>query len=826
MTKYQIYSHYKLPITRDPLKFGKLLDQTNNKFIMQLTTKNIAVINHYEKENFIRIFKNGDLALEFRDKFINENSFIRTINDTRFSFENDKLISTQINNASGLVTIFNSENNYPLYFTYTPSLKINPIHSFLYLFFWHLKFIFWGNSTYTDFLVFGYIFFLQILSLLILSYGIFNILSNYLTTFSLISSNNIGVMTSFLFGIYPKFYSTKPNNIKLRKSKNNWTDLIIKINNKIFNRSLFETEFQRIWNEISLQLNEKNHAYILFKIKYIDGEIVTIGKLQKLTLSDYNWYIDFIVNNMDFKEQFYRDTRIDSILFSYGIKKGIISSKNPPKFKGTIQNLKNLAIPISMNPENYGRIILNKDNIFIIQNNKDQTINFTKFEDYNEVKYFKNGILLIVFKDILLDSNSFIRLLDNKQFHFKNGQQIFNSIDLKTKFISKLKIDKKEINKFITFDIETLIDSNQNLIPYLLCYFDGKKSFSFWIKDFKNVEELILFTLNSLLIRKYNNYKIYMHNMAKFDIIFLLKYLIKVGKINPIIHNNKIISIKIKYGPNNEYSVEFKDSYLTLLASLDKLTKAFGVEIKKSIFPHLFVNWDNLNHEGKVPTINSFFKINLTEYENYVAKFNNNWNLKNEAIKYCNIDCISLYQVIENFNHLIFNLFSINIHKFLTLPSLAFGVFRSKFMKEKNIPQLKGKIEKDIRSGYTGGSVDVFIPRGKNIKCYDVNSLYPFVMYSKEMPIGKSTYFEGNIFNINKDAFGFFYCKIEAPNNIKHPILQTHVKTNEGIRTLSPIGTWEGMLFSEELKNSLKYGYKIEVLWGYTFEKKKFLQVM
>jgi hypothetical protein len=135
MTKFQIYSHYKLPITRDPLKFGKLLDQTNNKFIIQLTTKNIAVINHYEKENFIRIFKNGDLVLEFRDKFINENSMIRSINDTKFLFENDKLISTQINNVSGKTTIFNSENNYPLYFTYTPSPKINPIHSFLYLFY-------------------------------------------------------------------------------------------------------------------------------------------------------------------------------------------------------------------------------------------------------------------------------------------------------------------------------------------------------------------------------------------------------------------------------------------------------------------------------------------------------------------------------------------------------------------------------------------------------------------------------------------------------------------------------------------------------------------
>jgi hypothetical protein len=25
------------------------------------------------------------------------------------------------------------------------------------------------------------------------------------------------------------------------------------------------------------------------------------------------------------------------------------------------------------------------------------------------------------------------------------------------------------------------------------------------------------------------------------------------------------------------------------------------------------------------------------------------------------------------------------------------------------------------------------------------------------------------------------------------------------------------MLFSEEMKNAIKYGYKIEVLWGYTF---------
>ena len=36
---------------------------------------------------------------------------------------------------------------------------------------------------------------------------------------------------------------------------------------------------------------------------------------------------------------------------------------------------------------------------------------------------------------------------------------------------------------------------------------------------------------------------------------------------------------------------------------------------------------------------------------------------------------------------------------------------------------------------------------------------------------------------------------------------------------MAPIGTWEDMIFSEEMNNALKYGYKFNILWGYTFEK-------
>ena len=171
---------------------------------------------------------------------------------------------------------------------------------------------------------------------------------------------------------------------------------------------------------------------------------------------------------------------------------------------------------------------------------------------------------------------------------------------------------------------------------------------------------------------------------------------------------------------------------------------------------------------------------------------------------------------------MIFNLFHISIHKYPTLSSLAFAIFRTNFLIENTIPQISGQIAKDIRQGYTGGAVDMYIPEnldGKKVFCYDVNSLYPTMMKDYAMPIGKPTLFEGNIRAIDPNAFGFFYCKIIAPDNLKHPILQTHVKTDEGIRTIAPLGQWEDMIFSAEMDNAAKFGYKFEILWGYTFKK-------
>ena len=620
------------------------------------------------------------------------------------------------------------------------------------------------------------------------------------------------------------------NIIKLRKvqSKNTWNEQEFNINKKLFTKDLFQTKFNHFWDIITKdnQLNINNHIFILFKIKYINNEFATIGTLQRLNLKDKDWFFNWIIDNIDYKSEYYIETQIESLIFSYGFKKGPAPIK-----KAFIENIEyqdylNNKIPISCNPLDYGKLTTKDlfDNYtqFILHNKEGNLINFKQFNNFNEVTIFNKGEIMLTFKDELISNNKFIRILNNKKYFYENNKEILFTKENKVKFISKIPVSKNMTNNVLILDIETYI-KNGILIPYLISIYDGKKTNSFFITDYKNSDELIMSALKSIMIKKYNN--IYIHNLAKFDIIFLFKYLLEIGSINPIIHNDKIISIELSWKIGKDvFKLHFKDSYLILLASLKNLSKYFNVKTPKSLFPIFFVNENNFDYIGEVPDIRYFDnKITQEEYNNYSNNFNNNWNLRNEAIKYCEIDCISLYQVIQNFNTLIFDFFKINIHKYPTLPSLAFAIFRSNFMMETIIPQLSGKISKDIRQGYTGGAVDMYIPKppkGTKIYCYDVNSLYPAQMKSQPMPVGTPTYFKGDITKVDKDAFGFFYCKIEAPDNILHPILQTHVKTKNGTRTMAPIGTWEDMIFSEELKNAEKYGYKFEILWGYTFERK------
>lgn len=213
---------------------------------------------------------------------------------------------------------------------------------------------------------------------------------------------------------------------------------------------------------------------------------------------------------------------------------------------------------------------------------------------------------------------------------------------------------------------------------------------------------MISTALNSILIRKYNGFKVYIHNLAKFDVYFLFKILNKLGNMQPIIHKGRLIQIKLSYGDINQYNIVFRDSYQILLTSLAKLAVSFNVE-EKGIFPYSFVNENNLDYIGEVPDFKYFNNITLDQYREYITTVRKNWNLKIETIRYCEQDCRTLFQVLSSFSDLIFTNFKANIHKYPTLPGLSLGIYRMKYITENTIPQIAGQIYKDIRKSYTGG---------------------------------------------------------------------------------------------------------------------------
>ena len=142
----------------------------------------------------------------------------------------------------------------------------------------------------------------------------------------------------------------------------------------------------------------------------------------------------------------------------------------------------------------------------------------------------------------------------------------------------------------------------------------------------------------------------------------------------------------------------------------------------------------------------------------------------------------------------------------------------------------------NTRSALTGGRTEVFKiffsdklePRLK-AKYLDFNSLYPFVQKSEQFPIGEAEFITGDA--VEQDIskyFGAVSCQIEAPYDLKLPVLPTKIngkllfglctkcmnEKNESIcRHLSHERDLYGCWVTEEVKLALKFGYKLKKIF-------------
>lgn len=301
-----------------------------------------------------------------------------------------------------------------------------------------------------------------------------------------------------------------------------------------------------------------------------------------------------------------------------------------------------------------------------------------------------------------------------------------------------------------------------------------------------------------------------------FDLIFIFKYIASLHKkydISILKRNNKILSIKIinrKLG----VSITIKDSYLLLPSSLSKLAINFDTLIQKGLEPVL-----TKEVTGRVDKL-FYIQKDISHYSKEVLELDNFLDWETLIVKYCNNDCISLYQILIKFRKLIFDNFNILIDKYPTTPSLAFAIFRSKYLAANTIPIVNGEVDTFLRKSFTGGSTDSIIPYGKMVYCYDVNSLYPTSMANQLFCSGILEKFI-DISNVPLGNLWIALVKVTTKKDLHIPYLQIHHNN----RTLSPNGSFEMYITSSEYYNSLN-DYNFEIIEGYHFKGKIYLKIM
>lgn len=289
----------------------------------------------------------------------------------------------------------------------------------------------------------------------------------------------------------------------------------------------------------------------------------------------------------------------------------------------------------------------------------------------------------------------------------------------------------------------------------------------------------------SILENLRENHTFYAHNLGSFDGYFVLRDLLAHQPKILIDDQNSIITMSIKNKFNK--TITFKDSLRILPRSLADLSDIYDVKKKKTAFSHDSVTLNKILYNNK-------FKASLKYY------------LTN--------DCRSLEKILYKGASYLLNTYNVSFLDVFSTASMAMKIFRTKFMGKgiNEIPILPKAYDKVIRKSYYGGIVNIFIPKGKKLFFYDVNSLYPYGM--KEAMPGKLI--KSHFGQINtKNFFGFIYAQVIIPKT--HKISYAPIKINNTL--ISPVGKIKGLYFSEELKAFKEWGYEVKTIFGFEHEK-------
>ena len=369
---------------------------------------------------------------------------------------------------------------------------------------------------------------------------------------------------------------------------------------------------------------------------------------------------------------------------------------------------------------------------------------------------------------------------------------------------------------------------------------------------------------------------IWAHNGGKYDWVFLHRYLMEVGRLDDL----HIVRSSSKYFQISFRGVfVFKDSMNFVMGSLDTLGKNFGVETLKGLFPYRLLSdmsridmvlegeaniREMIPHEylqisEKLPGpmgVSIKRDMNECEYAEFFGERGWVYNVPEETIKYLKDDVKCLFGIVEKFREGWLDMpFAPELFRYCTIGQMCHTYFLKNYLEPLMYPCLDVCEDAYIRKALYGGRTEVFrriAPEGSRIHYVDVNSLYPYVMESRDLPCGDPVWtfrcddpqlfqFSNSMYPVrtkvgddlcfdviknqlnggenDEELYGFFEVDVMCNLEMEYPILPERRSSDNGKTFKNMFTNMEkkrSVYYSEELKKAISLGCRVTKVWSFS----------
>ena len=395
-------------------------------------------------------------------------------------------------------------------------------------------------------------------------------------------------------------------------------------------------------------------------------------------------------------------------------------------------------------------------------------------------------------------------------------------------FIQKL--DKKILkvpDRVFVYDLESMFSSDlQHIVNFAVVQEMGVNDPTKTL-TFTNINDLVQWML------KQKRAKFIAHNAKAYDSWLIRAQLMKI-KARPktlIMAGNKIMMMEFA-------SLTWIDSLNHLASSLAGLPKMFGMDtglVKKGFFPFKFNIKENQSYVGLIPEIKyfepsrmmpekkkAFFAWHKEQEKKGVV-----YDFQKELQEYCINDVFILRKALEIYrkNALEANN-GIDPLECCTIASYCMKVYRTNHLPSSQTVGVLTKDEYDfIKRGFFGGRTNATTLYKKitksesshtheTIRYKDIQSLYPFVQFFCDMPVGIPTHITENfgpdLHQFVKDTYGFIQVDITPPKGLYHPVL---AERRDGRLIFDLLPKCAAVYSSVELVKALEKGYIVTKIY-------------